>query len=60
MTLLCDISSRQGNAPVKSSINRWLNWYKIAQAKLYHTIQDKLTEEEQAIQKRQNAKNFSR
>lgn len=51
----------QGNAPVKKLHKQVVKLVQAsAQAKLYHTIQDKLTEEEQAIYRRgRNAKSFS-
>lgn len=50
-----------GNAPVNKLHKQVVTLVKAsAQAKLYHTIQDMLTEEEEAIYKRgRNAKSFS-
>lgn len=51
----------QGNAPVNKLHKQVIKLVKAsAQAKLYHTIQDMLTEEEEAIYKRgRNAKSFT-
>lgn len=51
----------QGNAPVNKLHKQVIKLVQAsAQAKLYHIIQDKLTEEEEAIYKRgRNAKSFS-
>ncbi|NLK99450.1 MAG: ribonuclease III [Clostridiales bacterium] len=50
-----------GNAPVNKLHKQVVGLVKAsAQARLYHTIQDRLTEEEEAIYKRgRNAKSFS-
>lgn len=52
---------KQGNAPVNMLHKKVVKLVQAsAQAKLYHTIQDKLTDEEQAIYKRgRNAKSFT-